>query len=103
MKKKWIPQAIAILMLLWGLIPTNPYAYYVIMRWVCCAVFVYLAVRAWEMEKIGWVWGLGVTAAMYNPILRVPTNREVWSIVNLVSIGLAIASIFVLKSAETDT
>lgn len=102
MKKKWIPQAIVIPMLLWALIPANSYGYYVILRWVCCAVFVYLALRARELKHTGWVWAFGVTAAIYNPIFRVPANRAVWSIVNLVTIGLAIVSIFVLKSNETD-
>ena len=52
--------------------------------------------------KNGWVWVLGVTAAIYNPILRVHATREIWSVVNLVTIGLAIASIFVLKSDEAE-
>ena len=98
MKKIWIPQVIVILMLLWALNPLNPYGYYILLRWVCCAVFVYLAIQAWNIEKQGWVWILGVTAAIYNPILRIHSTREMWSIVNLIAIGLAVASIFVLKS-----
>ena len=100
MKKIWIPQAIIILMLLWALNPLNPYGYYILLRWICCAVFVYLAIQSWKIEKQGWVWILGVTAAIYNPILRIHSTREMWSIVNLVTIGLAVASIFVLKSDE---
>ena len=91
---------IVILMLLWALNPLNPYGYYILLRWVCCAVFVYLAIQAWNIEKQGWVWILGVTAAIYNPILRIHSTREMWSIVNLITIGLAVASIFVLKSDE---
>ena len=45
---------------------------------------------------------LGVTAAIYNPIPRVHAAREIWSIVNLVTTGLAFASIFILKSEETE-
>ena len=102
MKKIWIPQAIVILMLLWALNPMNPYGYYIFHRWVCCAVFVYLAIQAWNIKKQGWVWILGVTAAIYNPILRIHSTREMWSVVNLVTIGLAVASIFVLKSDEAE-
>ena len=102
MKKIWIPQAIVIPMLLWALNPMNPYGYYILLRWVCCAVFVYLAIQAWNIEKQGWVWILGVTAAIYNPILRIHSTREMWSVVNLVTIGLAVASIFVLKSDEAE-
>ena len=102
MKKIWIPQAVVIPMLLWALNPANPYGYYILLRWVCCAVFIYLAIQAWNLEKSGWVWILGVTAAIYNPILRVHSTREMWSIVNLVTIGLAVASISVLKSDEVE-
>ena len=72
MKKVWIPQAIVIPMLLLALNPDNPYGYYILLRWVCCAVFVFLALHALALQKIGWAWVLGVTAAIYNPILRVP-------------------------------
>ena len=102
MKKVWIPQVIVIPLLLWALNPINPYGYYIFLRWVCCAVFVYLAIQAWNIERQGWVWVLGVTAAIYNPILRIHSTREIWSIVNLVTIGLAVASIFVLKSDEAE-
>ena len=100
MKKIWIPQAIVIPMLLWALNPVNPYGYYILLRWICCAVFVYLAIQAWNIEKQGWIWIPGVTAAIYNPILRIHSTREMWSIVNLITIGLAVTSIFVLKSEE---
>ncbi len=102
MKKMWIPQAIIIPMLLLALNPDNPYGYYIILRWVCCAAFVFLALHAMTLEKIGWVWVFGVTAAIYNPILRVPGTREMWSVVNIVTIGIAIVSIIVLKKRSED-
>ena len=102
MKKIWIPQAIVIPILLWALNPTNPYGYYILLRWICCAAFVYLAIQAQNMEKQGWVWILGVTAAIYNPILRVHSTREMWSLVDLVTIGLALASILALKSDKAE-
>ena len=46
MKTRWIPQAVVSGMLLWALIPGNPYGYYVLLRWVCCALFGYLAFQA---------------------------------------------------------
>ena len=52
---------------------------------------------AFDQERTGWTWVLGVTAAVYNPILRVHLTREIWSLVNVVTIGIAVASILVLK------
>ena len=100
MKKIWIPQAIVIPLLLLALNPDNPYGYYIFLRWVCCAAFVYLAFHALALEKSGWVWILGVTAVIYNPIFRVAGTREMWFFINLATIGLAVASIFSLKHNE---
>ena len=101
-KKIWIPQAIVIPLLLWALIPANPYGYYIVLRWICCVAFAYLAIQALSLGRDGWVWILGVTAVVYNPIFRIHATREIWSIVNLVTIALAVASIFVLKSDDAE-
>ena len=57
-----------------------------------------IVILAWGLKRIGWVWVLGVTAAIYNPIPRVHATRGFRAIVNLMTIGLAIASVFILKS-----
>lgn len=98
MKVIWIPQAIVIPLLLLALIPENPYGYYIFLRWVCCAVFVFLALHALTIEKTGWVWVFGVTALIYNPIIRVHGTREMWYIINIATIVLAVVSIFILKT-----
>jgi len=84
-------------MLFGALNPGNPYAYYILLRWVCCGIFAYLAFQSFEEKKQGWVWVLGITALIYNPIFRVHLNRGLWSVVNVVTIGIAVASIFIFK------
>lgn len=84
-------------MLLWALNPENPYGYYILLRWVCCGIFAYLAFRSFGQGRQGWVWVLGITAAVYNPIFRVHLTREIWSVVNVVTIGIAVASVFALR------
>lgn len=97
MRRIWIPQTICSVMLLWALNPENPYGYYVLLRFVCCAVFAYLALQAQVQQKSGWVWVLGVTAAIYNPFIRIPLGRDIWSVVNIVTVGVAIASVLALS------
>ena len=99
MRRIWIPQTIATVMLLWALNPENPYGYYVFLRCVCCAVFAYLAIQAFAQKKEGWVWVLGVTAVVYNPIIRIHLTREIWSVVNVATIIIAALSVTVLKRA----
>jgi hypothetical protein len=98
MKRIWIPQATAGVMLLWALNPENPYGYYIVLRWVCCAAFTYLALKAHAQGKEGWVWGLGVMAVIYNPIIRIHLTRDIWSAVNIATLIIAVSSIFVIRS-----
>jgi Family of unknown function (DUF6804) len=92
-----VPQLIASLMLLWALIPVNPYGYYILLRLVCCGIFAYLAYQAFIQEQQGWTWVLGITAVLYNPVIRIHLNREIWSVINVITIGIAVASIFIIK------
>ena len=84
-------------MLLWALIPYNPYGYYILLRLICCGVFAYLAFLAFNQEQQFWVWVFGIMAAVYNPIIRVHLTREIWSVLNVITIVIVVASIFVIK------
>lgn len=88
------PQLCVVLLLVWALNPSNPYGYYILLRWVCCAVFAYLAVKADKYKKEDWVWIFGIMAAIYNPIFRIPLGREVWGVVNVATIVVTVVSIF---------
>jgi hypothetical protein len=82
----YIPQAIAIVMLLWALNPENPYGYYILLRVVLCATCAFLVHRALDIGSDRWAWVLGVTAVIYNPIIRIHLTREIWSVVNIATI-----------------
>ena len=100
MKRIWIPQVILILLLLIALNPSNPYVYYIYLRWICCAVFIYLTIRALVASKFGWGIVLVLMAIIYNPIIKVFAFRGIWNIINLATIVIAIASIFALQYKE---
>jgi putative copper export protein len=101
MKRIWIPQVIASVMLLWALNPQNPYAYYILLRWVCFAAFVYLALKAHAQGKEGWMWVLGVTAVIYNPIVPIHLTRGIWSAVNTGTLIIVVSSLFVIRSSPS--
>jgi len=100
MKRIWIPQAIAIPMLLWALYPGNPYGYYRLLRVVCCAVFAYLCFSAVRLKLQGWAWVLGIMALIYNPLFPLHLTRTIWSVVNLVTVLIAIASVRFLRESD---
>jgi hypothetical protein len=56
-----------------------------------------LAFQAFKQGKKDWVWILGTTAGVYNPVFRVYLTRGIWSVVNVVTIGIAVVSIFLLR------
>lgn len=96
-----VAQIVALLMLAWALVPSNPYGYYVLLRVVVCGISIYLALRAYEQQNMGWVWTLGIMAAVYNPIFRVHLTREIWSVVNVVTMGIFIATIWTVPRQPT--
>ena len=97
MKRIWISQVILIPLLLYALNPSNPYGYYIILRWTCFLAFLYLTIRALGIGKFSWSIVLVVMAIIYNPIIKIFALRGIWNIINLVTIVIAIASIFALK------
>lgn len=72
-----------------ALIPSLPYGYYSVMRWFVCASCAWLALASYRHGQEEWAWCWGVIAGIYNPIFPVHANREIWSIVNLMTIAIA--------------
>jgi hypothetical protein len=87
------PQLVVGAMLLWALNPSNDYAYYTLLRWVCCATFGYLAYVASQHAKTEWAWALGIAALIYNPFAPLHLTRQLWSLINVATLVLAVASI----------
>ena len=101
-RSTWIPQVVIIVLLLVAFNPGNPYGYYVGLRWACFACFSFLAYRAFEKKMIGWVWTMTFLAVAYNPfpVFKIPLGREIWSVVNVASIGIALGSIFAFRPSR---
>lgn len=100
--RKHLPQFAVILMLLLAFNPENPYGYYIIMRVVVCAEFSYLCVLAFRARETNWAWILGALAFTYNPILPLHLNRELWSVINILSILFTIIHIRKHRNNSTE-
>jgi hypothetical protein len=99
--RTFIPQIVASILLAVALYPENPYAYYVLLRWILCPLFIFLAIRAHVLKKEPWVWILGVCALLYNPLFRVHLNREIWSVVNVITIFVCTLSMRYASSVNS--
>lgn len=72
-----------------ALIPSLPYGYYSVMRWLVSASCAWLAVDSYRRGQEGWAWCWGVIAGIYNPIFPVHANRAIWSVINVVTVAVA--------------
>ncbi len=94
-KSMWIPKIIIILLCLWAYNPNNPYSYYIVLRWVCSAAFIVLALYYFGTGQlaIGFLCSVGVI--VYNPILMITGLRSLWGVVNFITILFAAATLFI--------
>ena len=92
---------VAIIMLLIAL-AQNPYGYYILLRWVICAICFYYAFVAYKEKNIPWALTFGVGAAIYNPIFPLHLGRQVWSVVNIISVIVIVTSLFALRRRRYD-
>ena len=65
--------------------PALPYGYYTVMRWVVCALAIWLALSAHRAGQESWTWSWVVIAGIYNPIVPVHADRNVWFFENLLT------------------
>lgn len=98
----WIPQAIAILLLLIALRLDNPPGYYIFLRWVVFGVFGYLTFLEMKEKMLGWAWTAGIIALMYNPVFLVTLGREIWTVVNITVVLIGIVSMLGMARGVED-
>ena len=91
----WLaPAALLILALLpW------PYGFYNLLRLAVCAVSAWLAYEQWKHDNAvsAWVVALGATALLFNPLLPIHLNREIWFVLDIVVAGIFLGHLKTLK------
>jgi hypothetical protein len=81
-------------MLLWAVVPSNPYGYYTILRVVVFTYTSFLAYRHLSTQPnraAGWI--AVALAITYNPLISLHLGRPLWTVVNLVTIALLLLAI----------
>lgn len=85
-------------MLFFALSSGLPYGYFTLMRFVVCAVGIYIAMKMYEENKESlWVRAFGFVAVLFNPIFPVYLERTQWEMIDLVVGVFFVASIFLVK------
>lgn len=75
-----------------------PYGYFTLLRFVVCAVGVYIAYKIYVSNNDSlWVWLFGGIAILFNPIIPIHFERETWWIIDLIIGGIFVLSMFIIK------
>src|SRR3989344_9590634 len=72
-------------MALLAIIPTWPYSYYILLRWVLAAIAIVLIWKFHELKHQGWALAFVAIGILFNPLLPVYLNRSIWSGIDLVT------------------
>jgi hypothetical protein len=88
---------VMIVMLGIALLPIRWYGYYILLKLVVCGGCAFLAANAYDDGRKHLVWFMGGLAVLYNPIIRFPLGRELWMVINILTIIVLIA---VMKSTK---
>jgi hypothetical protein len=68
-----------------------PYGYYTFLRIVVTIASVWLATIIYNGRWSAWVVTLGLTAIIYNPLVKIHLSRETHSVVNIATIIVLLA------------
>ncbi|WP_028313217.1 DUF6804 family protein [Desulfatibacillum aliphaticivorans] len=83
-----ISKIVSILMLLWALYPENPYGYYVFLRIVLFIICIFFVIDAKEKQNTPMAVAFGITGIIYNPVMSIHLTREIWSVINVLTVFL---------------
>lgn len=79
-----------IMLVLAAVLEKQSYNFYTLLRWICCASFVYSAVTAFQMKRVSWTWIFAAFAALFNPIAPFHLRRETWQMADWVAIAVVV-------------
>ena len=99
-KQSIVPKSFIVMMMVMlgiALLPIRYYGYYVLLKIVICGGCAFLAAIAYGDGRKHLVWVMGGLAVLYNPIIRFPLGRELWIVINILTIIVLIA---IMKSTK---
>ncbi len=99
-KYKNIASGISVIMLLLAIPTFWPYGYYVLLRWVVTISAVFLLSLAYESKKTFWLFLMGMVVILFNPIIPVHLDKEIWIVIDFVVAVLFLVSIFKIKARD---
>jgi len=70
--------------------------YYTFLRLVVCGTAIYLIYFSNSMNQKIWMWITGLTALLFNPLIRVELGKDTWQVIDVIVSILFLISILIL-------
>ncbi len=80
-----VAACVSILLLLLAVFAKWPYGFYTILRIVVCGSSVHIAFSAATLNNKLWVWIMGTTALLFNPLIPIHLNRSTWQVIDFMA------------------
>lgn len=74
-----------------------PYGFYTLLRWVICAVSIYVVYGFYKSKLIGWTFVFGAIAILFNPLFPVYLDKSSWVGIDFISAILFFVSAYSIK------
>ena len=94
------PIVISICMLLLAIVGGLPMGYYQLLRVVICGTAIYIAYVSHSLEKNVWSWIMGFIALIFNPLFQLHLGRDLWMVMDFVTLVLFIIAIFAMSKLK---
>lgn len=74
-----------------------PYGFYTFLRIVVCGTAIWLAVEAYQLEKVPLAWVLGGLAVLFNPLIPIYMRRMQWRWFDFLALLVFAISVGILR------
>ncbi len=95
-----LARVLACAFLVWAVLGKHQYAFFQILRWLVCGVAAWSGVIAMERKMKIWAGILFLNAVLFNPILPFYFQRQMWQVLDVISAGILIVSLFFVKESS---
>ena len=95
-----IPMVVSIVMLLLGIFGGLPIGFYQLLRLVICGAAIYIVYVSYNLKKTAWCWIMGFVALIFNPLFQLHLGRDLWVVMDFVTLLLFIIAIFAIGVSE---
>ncbi len=96
-RNKIIASILPSIFLLSAILDGLPYSFFTLLKLIVFFTNIYLVWLALVSKKHLWVWVYGLIVIVFNPIIPLYFERDIWIIIDVLTAFLLIISIFIFK------